>query len=209
MNHVAVEARLIQRHAHYPKAVPSTHRGVSVDHGERLAEGVFFVWPPSHGNFKLAAKHNVLIPAAFRRDGGWYEEDCDAAIPMFFMPLLFKPEQVLEARKSLRCWHWRAWEAHYGEIVPLDESFCKSQALFLEEHANDLLVISASGDWHRAVATGMVGVTATVQGSREPGSQHHHFLVTKDEYATRQNNPGGIFVIDPARHRTWDPEVTS
>jgi Domain of unknown function (DUF7007) len=50
--------------------------------------------------FKLEAKHNVLIPPAFRRERGWYEEDCDAAIPVFFMPLLFKPEQVHAARES-------------------------------------------------------------------------------------------------------------
>jgi Domain of unknown function (DUF7007) len=199
---------MIQR-CSLPEGCPKHSPWGAVDHGERLAEGVFFVSTPRHGGFKLAAKHNVLIPAAFRREGGWYEEDCDAAIPMFFMPLLFKPEQVLEARESLRCWHWREWEAHFGEIVPLEESLCKAQTTFVEEHANDLLVISASGDWHRAVVTGMVGVTATVQGSRKPGSQHHHFLVTKDEYATRQNNPGGIFVIDPARHQPWDPEVTS
>jgi hypothetical protein len=188
-----------------PEGCPKNSPWGPVDHGERFAEGVFFVSTPSHGGFKLEAKHNVLIPAAFRREGGWYEEDCDAAIPMFFMPQLFKPEQLREARESLRCWHWRAWEAHYGEIVPLDESFCKAQAMFIEEHANDLLVISASGDWHQAVPMRMVGVTATVKGSREPGSKQRHFLVSKDEYHTREKNPGGIFVIDPTRHQTWDP----
>ena len=97
----------------YPKAVPSIRRGAPSITARRFAEGVFFVSTPSHGGFKLEAKHNLLIPAAFRREGGWYEEDCDAAIPMFFMPLLFKPEQVHEARQSLRNWHWRAWEAHF------------------------------------------------------------------------------------------------
>ena len=81
----------------------------------------------------------------------------------------------------------------------------------IRKHANDVLVISASGDWHCAVPKGMVGVTATIQGSREPGSKHQHFLVPKAEYDTREKNPGGIFVIDPARYQTWDPEreVTS
>jgi hypothetical protein len=116
-----------------------------------------------------------------------------------------------QARHSLRCWHWRAWEAHFREIVPLTDSPCKAQVLFIQEHANDLLVIPASGDWHRSVPAGMVGVTATIQGSREPGSEHRHFLVPKDEYDTREKNPGGIFVINPTRHQTWDParEVAS
>jgi hypothetical protein len=189
-----------------PEGCPKHSPWGAVDHGERICEGMFFVSTASHGGFKLAAKHNVLIPAAFRREGGWYEEDCDAAIPMFFMPTLFKPEEVFNARKSLRNWHWRAWEAHFREVVPLEESSCKAQAMFIEEHANDLLVISASGDWHRSVSNGMVGVIATKGGSREPGAENHHFLVSKDEYDTREKNPGGIFVIDPNRHQTWDPK---
>ena len=72
----------------------------------------------------------------------------------------------------------------------------KPKRYFIEEHANDLLVVSASGDWHQAVPKGMVGVSATIQGSREPGSKQRHFLVSKAEYDTRTNNPGGIFVID-------------
>jgi hypothetical protein len=201
---------MVKRYA-LPDGCPRNSPWGAVDHCERFAEGVFFVSTPSHGGFKLEAKHNLLIPAPFRREGGWYEEDCDAAIPMFFMPLLFKPQDVRNARQSLRNWHWRAWEAHFREIVPLTDSPCKAQALFIEEHANDLLVISASGDWHQAVPKGMVGVTATIQGSREPGSRHQHFLVSKVEYDTREKNPGGIFVIDPTRHQTWDParEVAS
>ena len=162
---------------------------------------------PSHGGFKLSAALNLLIPAAFRHDGGWYEEDCDAAIPMFFMPTLFKPDEI---RTRSRVASQLAL-ARVGST--LTESPChsmnlpaKRRRLFIEEHANDLLVISASGDWHRAVPKGMVGVTATIQGSREPGSKHRHFLVSKDEYDTRQSNPGGIFVIDPAHHQTWDPQ---
>jgi hypothetical protein len=206
MTFVPMEEPVTKRYS-LPEGCPKHSPWGAVDHGERYAEGVYVVSTPSHGGFKLEAKHNVLIPAAFRREGGWYEEDCDAAIPMFFMPLLFKPDEVLNTRQSLRCWHWRAWEAHYGEIVPLDESPCKAQALFIEEHANDLLVISASGDWHQAVPKGMVGVTATIQGSREPGSKQRHFLVGKVEYDTRDKNPGGIFVIDPSRHQTWDPTL--
>jgi hypothetical protein len=66
-------------------------------------------------------------------------------------------------------------------------------------------VVSAVGDWHRAVPAGMVGVSATVQGTSEPGSKQRHFLVRKDEYHTRENNPGRIFLIVPTRHQTWDP----
>jgi hypothetical protein len=50
-------------------------------------------------------------------------------------------------------------------------------------------------------------LSATSRGSREPGSKQQHFLVSKAEYDTRTNNPGGIFVIDPARHEGWDPAL--
>jgi hypothetical protein len=210
MTLVPMEDPVIKRYT-LPNGCPKHSPWGAVDHGTRFAEGVFFVSTPSHGGFKLAAVHNLLIPTAFRCEGGWYEEDVNAAIVVCFMPLLFKPDEVLNARQSLRNWHWQAWETHFREIVPLPDSPCKAQALFIEEHANDLLVISASGDWHRAVPKGMVGVTATIQGSREPGSKHQHFLVSKAEYDTREKNPGSIFVIDPARHQAWDParEVAS
>jgi hypothetical protein len=188
-----------------PEGCPTHSPWGAVDYGERVCEGVFFVSTPSHGGFKLEAKHNVLIPVAFRRQGGWYEEDCDAAIPTFFMPLLFKPDEVMSARQSLRNWHWREWEAHFGETVPPEDSPCKAQVMFEQDHANDLLVVSAFGDWHSAVPKGMVGVIATLGGSRSPGAKEHCFLVSDDDYDTRQNNPGGMFVIDPTRHHQWVP----
>jgi hypothetical protein len=57
---------------------------------------MFFVSTPSHGGFKLEAKHNVLIPAPFCRDGGWYEEDCDVPIssggPTGLCPRCYLPD---------------------------------------------------------------------------------------------------------------------
>jgi hypothetical protein len=89
-----MEDSVIKRYT-LPDGCPKHSPWGAVDHGERIAEGVFFVSTPSHGGFKLAAALNLRIPAAFRREGGWYEEDCDEAIPVFFMPLLFKPVSVV------------------------------------------------------------------------------------------------------------------
>ena len=63
----------------------------AVQHGERLVDGVFFVSTAGHGGIKLSQARNALIPDVFRREGGWYEEDCDWAIPMYFLEL--KPEK--------------------------------------------------------------------------------------------------------------------
>jgi hypothetical protein len=125
----------------------------------------------------------------------------------FFLSGLFPPENVAKARESLRCWHWRQWQTHFGEEVPFEESHCKAQAKFIEDHCNSLLVTAAFGDSHEAVPKGMVGVVATIQGSREPNSKPWYFLVAEDEYDTRGNNPGGYFVVDPRRHAPWDKEA--
>jgi hypothetical protein len=56
----------------------------------------------------------------------------------------------------------------------------------------------ARDDWHERVREGMVGVVATIGASRQPGTPKRHFLVPRDEYHTRFNNPGGNFVLDPS-----------
>lgn len=38
-----------------------------------------------HGGLKVFQKLNREIPAAFRNEDGWYEEDCDFAIPFYFL----------------------------------------------------------------------------------------------------------------------------
>ncbi len=64
----------------------------AVQHGEKLADGVFIVSTAGHGGIKLDRARNALIPHLFRREGGWYGEDCDIAIPMYFLEL--KPEKM-------------------------------------------------------------------------------------------------------------------
>jgi hypothetical protein len=102
-----------------PDGCPRHSPWGAVDHGEQFADGVFFVSTPSHGGFKLSPANNAEIPAAFRRDDCWYEEDCDFAIPIFLLPAHFKPEEVENARKSLLTWHRREWQAHFGNVLPL------------------------------------------------------------------------------------------
>jgi hypothetical protein len=109
---------MIERYS-LPDGCPKYSPWGEVQTGERLADGVYFVSTPSHGGFKLSPVNNVLIPVAFRRKDGWYEEDCDAAIPIFFMPNLFKPEEVENARSSLQTWHRREWQAHFGDAISL------------------------------------------------------------------------------------------
>ena len=50
-------------------------------------EGVTVVSTASHGGIKLSRAQNAKIPAAARAPGGWYEEDCCAAVPAYVFGL--------------------------------------------------------------------------------------------------------------------------
>lgn len=51
----------------------------------------------SHGGIKLDASHNRLIPATRRRKSGWYEEDCEVAIPLYFLFDLIEADRLSSA----------------------------------------------------------------------------------------------------------------
>lgn len=85
-----------------------------------LGQGILQISTPSHGGLKISPKLNSLIPSEFRHSDGWYEEDCDYAIPYYFIPdrhwfdktwqkesgdrATYK-EALIEALISL--WHWK------------------------------------------------------------------------------------------------------
>lgn len=46
---------------------------------------MFVVGTAGHGGVKLDRKHNAMIPKQYRRLGGWYEEDCEISIPLYFL----------------------------------------------------------------------------------------------------------------------------
>jgi hypothetical protein len=64
------------------------HVGMSTPWGratyvEPLANGVGLVSTPSHGGIKVDPIRNQRIHPAWRRSGGWYEEDCEALIVLY------------------------------------------------------------------------------------------------------------------------------
>ena len=74
--------------------------------------GVHFVTTPGHGGFVVDQWQNNLIPrelklASFNGQGcrGFYEEDCDWAIPVAYLPQWFKSQQVIEAREFVNKYH--------------------------------------------------------------------------------------------------------
>ena len=59
--------------------------------GSLLAPGITLYHTASHGGVKVIKSQNLQIPAAFRNEDGWYEEDCESLIPFYF-----RFEQILE-----------------------------------------------------------------------------------------------------------------
>lgn len=66
---------------------------------EEVAEGMTFVSTASHGGVKISAARRLEIPKAFHAAGCWYEEDCDAAVPLYFCDF---PKSQREKDSALR-----------------------------------------------------------------------------------------------------------
>jgi len=58
-----------------------------IQHVEKLAEGAWSVSTAGHGGIKLSRGRMAKLPKAARATGfsrsGWFEEDCDWAIPAY------------------------------------------------------------------------------------------------------------------------------
>jgi hypothetical protein len=52
-----------------------------------LAHGITLVTTAGHGGIKLSPERQAQMPASCRQtpysEGGWYEEDCDALLPLY------------------------------------------------------------------------------------------------------------------------------
>lgn len=168
------------------------------DHKTPVCRGVNFYSTPSHGGYKVSDKLNVIIPPYMRNDKGWYEEDCAWAIPFVVLKTTIPFDEVryINAVNTMKMYFWKEYELFFKVTLAPGESYQKDRDTFLEEHSGDWLVISAIGDWHDVVPNGMVGVVATLGGVRS-FPYKRYFLISKDEYQTRGNDP---FVIDLKNH---------
>jgi len=110
----------------YPPTIKSSPWG-SVQHQTNYTQGVDAVSTAGHGGFKLDRRWNGFIPEAFRRADGWYEEDCDAYIVVYFLPLPEFADKKVAAEKSLKSWNWQEWEAWTGRPLAPGESSMKDR----------------------------------------------------------------------------------
>ncbi len=192
-----------------PRKGMSTPWG-QADHVSRILEGMCRVGTPSHGGIKLNRERNAQVPDYIRRDGGWYEEDCEWAIPFIVFddelaritetddPYTYRTVSQGEPIKTFLMWFPDEYERFFAVKIQPGESYKRDQQLFYQEFANKWVAISALGDWHSEVPTGLVQLTASRGASRKLGAIVREYLVPKSEY--EQRNQFG-FVIDEARHK--------
>lgn len=196
------------------RAAPVVLRGMDTpwgiaDYAKTLCEGIGVVSTPSHGGIKLSPERNLRVPAPLRAENGWYEEDCQWAVPFYFFAEELRAagaRGVDQAESTLKNWFHKEFTAATGIAVKPEESSGLREEIFYAEHFNDWLTIAAWGDWQPGVPKGMVGVCAILGGRSRTAllkdrSPERWFLVPEAEYATRCSNAGGSFVIDPARHQ--------
>lgn len=164
---------------------------------KEMSEGMWFVSTAGHGGIKLSRQLNAKMPKQFRREGGWYEEDCEVSLVVLAFPDRFTPVQVKDAEVSAKNWFPAAYESWTGTEIPLAESMTKRGDHFAKVNQDNWIVISALGSWHQKVPQGMVGGVATKGGATRGSAGERCFLIPEAEYA--QRSPFG-FVVDPARH---------
>ncbi|OCI32873.1 DUF7007 domain-containing protein [Oerskovia enterophila] len=188
-----------------------------VQHLVHVADGIVEVGTGSHGGMKLSPQRNQQVPTALRTSSGWYEEDCEAQIVLMTFPDEYAASRARErrgnndpwtdpafvaerARASVKNWSPDGYEKATGETVAPGESTVKDERLFLDAHATDQVAVSAT---YSEAHPGMVEVTTTTGGGRDPGSWENQrvFLVPKDEYAADRTR----FVADPDRHTDITP----
>ena len=178
------------------------------DYAKDLCEGIGSVSTPGHGGIKLNRQRNAAIPKPLRREGGWYEEDCDWAIPFFFFNADLRAVDargVDSAESTLKEWMPHEFTAATGREVNLEESHVLREEVFYEKHRDDYITIAAWGDWQGGVPQGMVGVCAIKGGHSRTGlakdrGPEKYFLVPEAEYDKRDI----AFVIDLTRHQEVD-----
>ena len=187
-----------------------------VQHVTKIAPGIRRVSTASHGGIMLSAGKNALMPDYMRNENGAYEEDCECAkVEVFFekefreyvarTPWMIEkgltPDKYMEdSYRTFKNWLPDEYEQFFKVKVTADESTVRAQQVFKIENKNNLVTVSAFGDWAEGVPEGFVCVIATLGGDRSlirtPGERF--FLVPSAEY---KHPRGGGFVVDTAKYQ--------
>ena len=177
----------------------------TADYVNHIAPGIVSVATPGHGGVKLSPERNKKVPVPLRTKSGWYEEDCEAYIPMMIhagdMKRTGESTEDAFKRSELGVMNWfpEGYEEAFNEELPLGASLMKDEKTWLTTHALDEIAISAIG-----TGDGMVKVTVCVGGRAKYGHNgvsEREILVPKEEYDSPNfrhpiGKHSGSFVVD-------------
>lgn len=155
--------------------------------------GLFEVSTPGHGGYKLDRKLNAKIHPAWRKKGGWYEEDCEWAIVALTLGPVggFTEGTQADARSTCRNYFPDQYEEVFGVKVTAEQSHIVRERKEKKLHAGKLQSFAAWGDWAKNVPAGMVGLCAKVDGRGGSGPERF-FLLPAEDYKVPYR---GVFVI--------------
>lgn len=195
------------------KTKPTNSPWGPVQHRRKIAPGITRLDTASHGGIELSQERYDAMPQAYKDAAKYagplyFEEDCEWSIVALFYAEEFRAYHAENAdqrhAEALACVvnHYPdAYEKHTGQKIKPGESRERTESEWYAAHADDWLVVSASGDWHDKVPAGMVGVIACKGGHRGDRKVKRAFLVPKDEYKASRYQ----FIVDLERH-TEHPE---
>lgn len=181
-----------------------------IQHVTHHGEGIAQVDTDGHGGVKLSAARNRAIPAAMRSRSGWYEEDCEAAVPMWHYPDEFADERRNAERirqfaeSSLRDWHPDDYEALTGREATEENSRTRAHRArersvqqHRKAHSDEFVTLGAGSDnrHHSWAPDGYAVCEARMDDTGETG----HYLMDKSDVIT-DGMYGQHVVVDPNRH---------
>ena len=159
------------------------------------SEGIQSVSTSGHGGYKLDRKRNAQVHAAWRKAGGWYEEDCAWSIVVFTFRSRYDERTVERAIGTLKAMFPDKYTLVTGQEVFLAESSVLRERAEKQAALGKWQSYAAWGSWHKDVPEKLVGVVAKIDG-REGSGPERFFLVPAEEYEKRSL----VFVVDPERH---------
>jgi hypothetical protein len=170
---------------------PASSPWGKVQGAQETAPGVWIIDTARHGGVKLSAARNAAVPAGARNMGGFYEEDCEWAIPALVHPDAFNARALADAARTCKDWTPAAYTAITGQPVSLEESRTLRKQAEEAATCGQFVVGSAFGSWSPFVPVGKVGVYA----KRASDGAEQWALVDAEAYASNR----GCYVLDAAR----------
>jgi hypothetical protein len=132
-------------------------------HQEKVADGIVFVPTEGHGGYKLSKERNAAIPRPYRSASGWYEEDTEQHIVVFYHHDVVarqdanrtRDERLAAEDESLRDWYPAAWEKANGRELEPGESRAKDEQSWTAVHGDDYVAVA-----QQRIEDGLILVTA-------------------------------------------------